>query len=119
MDKPSSINQEMLNARMMRSATWLITPDGDPGGASVPSAADSRRDAVIVYSPEADSDEFIVLQAAEPAPMPLPGFFVDFTGCEELLEEFRVAAESAGLSPSDSALDLIYLFANGELRLKV
>ena len=47
-----------------------------------------------------------------------PGFFVDFTDYEELLEEFNTAALKAGMEPSESALDLIYLFASGELYLK-
>jgi hypothetical protein len=47
----------------------------------------------------------------------LPGFFVDFTGCEDLLQKFKEAATSHGMKPGDSALDLIYLFSEGMLCL--
>jgi hypothetical protein len=46
-----------------------------------------------------------------------PGFFVDFTGHEDLLEKFKDAATERGMKPGESALDLIYLFAEGLLCL--
>lgn len=55
---------------------------------------------------------------ASPAPGSRPGFFVDFTDYEDLLEEFNAAALKGDMKPSDSALDLIHLFATGELCLK-
>lgn len=47
-----------------------------------------------------------------------PGFFVDFTGHEELLQQFSDALREKGLEPSESALDLIYLFAEGLLSIR-
>lgn len=46
-----------------------------------------------------------------------PGFFVDFTGHEDLMTEFCQAACKAGMTPGESALDLIYLFVEGKLRM--
>ena len=91
----------LLVARRMGCASWLTAPDSPPS---------------------AEMSEHAKQPTTCPVPPVLPGrpgFFVDFTDCEDLLEEFSVAAMKAGLSPSDSALDLIYLFANGELHLKV
>lgn len=43
------------------------------------------------------------------------GIFVDFTGCEDLLDEFVAACAERGFAPGESALDIIYLFVTGQL----
>ena len=43
------------------------------------------------------------------------GIFVDFAGCEDLLDEFAAACAERGFTPGESALDIIYLFVKGKL----
>jgi hypothetical protein len=64
-------------------------------------------------------------QQGSPSPAPeqeaanqSPGFFVDFTGHEDLLQTWTAAAAERGLDPGGAALDIIYLFTEGLLYLK-
>jgi len=116
-DMPA-INQEMLNARMMRGSEFLSQPTPASAATVSPSVSEApRAKSPIIACPEADTEPDGTGMAY--TNRQLPGIFVDFTGCEDLLEEFNAAALTAGMKPGESALDLIYLFANGELHLKV
>lgn len=54
----------------------------------------------------------------KPVRATIPGLWVDFSGCEDLLERFKAAAAERGMKPGASALDLIYLFDAGMLVLR-
>ena len=111
---PASINADMLRARMMGCSIWLTQPDPTT---EEPMKAKCKEVTRAVVEGESVSRQIAQIDASA-AHENRPGFFVDFTDYEELLEEFNTAALKAGMEPSESALDLIYLFASGELYLK-
>jgi len=99
--------------------------DGCPG----PEGAQRAEDALDVPTvASADADELPALVKEQPAPVASasildepslpPGFYVDFTGCEDILHAWTSAATERGLDPGAAALDIIYLFTEGLLRLK-
>jgi hypothetical protein len=59
-----------------------------------------------------------LVQSVKEAAIGRPGFFVDFSGHEDLLAKFKAAADSRGMRPGESALDLVYLFVEGLLFLQ-
>lgn len=112
---PPGINSEMLRARMMGGSIFLTQPDPKP---EQPMKDKCRKVTCAAHEGEACLRKETAHIEALQVPESRHGFFVDFTDCEDLLKEFSAAALKAGMAPSESALDLIYLFVSGDLYLK-
>lgn len=96
-----------------KGAVLCVGCPGPAAGHDVPTAPLSDP------SEQSDESDSLVVQAEAVTPPvdSCPGFFVDFTGHEDLLERFISAGASRGLKPGESALDLVYLFDAGLLCL--
>jgi hypothetical protein len=110
-------------ARQSRQSTEIEVSDGIPCGddsVRAPGSGVARAPAnQATITSEIEGGGGVPSPPAEtPAKSPNqtpPGIFVDFSGYEDLLVEFEAACAERGFSPSESALDIIYLFVTGKL----